>query len=92
MALRGAARKTSKRREYEVGVSVYDNYEHLAALMRLNKFYHGRYIATLDLPDDGTCEVAKTFSDPHHYTIYLSEHITPRMLLSYISGGVKLIS
>ena len=63
------------KREWEYGVSVYDDFDYTVA--RTRKFPKmGSYIATLVVPDDGSIEFAKTMDDEHHYTIYaLAERV-----------------
>jgi hypothetical protein len=92
LASKGVERRIGgHRREYESRVSVYDVAVAAEEVMRANQFSWGRYLATVDVPDDGTCEVAKTFRNPHHFTIYLSDATTPARLRSLVVGQPRLI-
>ena len=45
-------------------VSVYDVAVAAEEVMRANQFSWGRYLATVDVPDDGACEIAEDVSEP----------------------------
>ncbi|MCC7022450.1 MAG: hypothetical protein IT338_06465 [Thermomicrobiales bacterium] len=66
------------RREFEEGISVYDDFEHACEMARKHRFRHGAYILRIVLPDDGSVEFRQTFA-PHHYTMYG----TPEQILPY---------
>jgi len=57
------------RREFEEGVSVYDDFDHACEKARANRFRHGVYIVKIVVPEDGSIELRQTFAE-HHYTIY----------------------
>ena len=57
------------RREFEEGVSVFDNFDHACRTARRNRFRQGRYIVKVTVPEDGSVEFKQTFSQ-HHYTLY----------------------
>ena len=63
-------------------MSVFDDRDALIQIMRDTGFQRGRFIATLVIPDDIEIEIAKTFRNPHHYTIYAR----PDILARYIEG------
>jgi len=91
LAQKGVERRTKYQREYDIGVSVYDTFDAAAAAARDNEFAWGRYVAAVDVPKDDRCEVAKTFRDPNHYTIYQSEYLTPEQLRSFV-GSVHFVT
>jgi hypothetical protein len=71
-------------RECAEGISVFDDFEHACAVARDYNFRRGRFIARLVVPDDGSVEFAKTFRDPHHYTIYYG---SPESILALVEGA-----
>jgi hypothetical protein len=66
------------RREFEEGISVYDDFDHACAMARKNRFRQGRFLVKLVVPDDGSVELKQTFAE-HHYTLYAK----PEQILSY---------
>lgn len=58
-------------REWDEGISVYDNFEYALKRARDNRTNLGRFVATLVVPEDGSIEVRQTMRPPHH-TIYAS--------------------
>lgn len=74
-------------RECAEGVSVFDDFEHTCQLARTYRFQRGRYIARLNVPEDGSIEFAKTFG-VHHYTIYYG---SPESILALVEGSAVRI-
>lgn len=66
------------RREFEEGISVYDDFGHACAMARGNRFRQGRFLVKLLIPDDGGIEFKQTFAE-HHFTLYAR----PEQILSY---------
>lgn len=71
-------------RECAEGISVFDDLEHACAVARKYRFERGRFVARLLIPEDGSVEFAKTFRDPHHFTIYYG---SPKRILSLVEGA-----
>lgn len=71
-------------RECAEGVSVFDDFERACAVAWNHGFQRGRFVARLLVPDDGSVEFAKTFRDPHHYTIYYG---SPESILDLVDGA-----
>jgi hypothetical protein len=57
------------KREWESAISVFDDLDYTIGKARQHPKI-GTHIAKLEIPDDGSIEVAKTMDDPHHYSIY----------------------
>lgn len=78
----GATGRTLKfpeyRREFEEGISVFDDFAHACQTARRNRFRQGQYVVRMVIPDDGSVEVRKTFGE-HHFTVYAD----PEQLLTY---------
>jgi hypothetical protein len=68
------------RREFEEGISVYDDFVHACNMARRNRFRQGRYVVKIVVPDDSSLEVNQTFAE-HHFTIYGK----PDQILPYAS-------
>ena len=66
---RATATSDAEVRRLEDGVSVYDDLEHLRGKARAIRGL-GRWIATLDIPDDAGIPIEKTLDDPHHFTLW----------------------
>jgi hypothetical protein len=60
------------RREWEAGISVYDDLAYALRRAQRTRGRLGGFVATVVIPDTSGVEVAKTMQNPRHYTIYAS--------------------
>ena len=68
---------------------VLDDFKHACDVARNFNFQRGRFVAKLLVPSDGSVEFAKTFRDPHHYTIFYG---SPESILDLVDGAAVPIS
>ena len=85
-------RRTKYTREFDDGVSVYDDLDAAVDVARANEFAWGRYIVALDVPEDDRIEVKSTFQHPNHYTIYQSDYLTPDLIRSFVVGPAHYVT
>lgn len=69
-------------REWAEGISVYPSLDYAKEQARTLRYRAGRYVVPLDVPDDGSIDVAQTMGDPLHHTIY----VTGEAALALVSG------
>jgi hypothetical protein len=57
-------------REWATAISVYDDLESAIEQAKKIPSFGSFYIAKIVIPDDEVMEIAKTFKNPHHFSIY----------------------
>lgn len=79
-ALGKSKQRPGNQRQWDEGVSVYDNFDAACEFAASIRFGPGSFIVPILLPLGHNHEVVQTGRNPHHYTIYAAAEV----LMTYV--------
>lgn len=67
-------------REWAEGLSCYDSLEYAIDRAIVSNYLLGDHVAIVQIPEDGSIEIAQTTRDVHHFSVYA----TPDRILPHV--------